>query len=238
MVLEKLKQQYPALNKAPQELQLLAKTQTLALQVQRSPMHYSFPDEPRAITKTVGAPKEMEANKFFHNLSTTVSSERDIDYVTPDDSTPNNSATRRYSDTPDFRCMLNPPYRKFQNMPFSPKVDYYSKPVLPEISSKISQMDWGSVGFSPIKYEVTDSEKCDDLDNLNSSNAIMKKAVEKSTWNSPVMSSSVISKLIFFWGRWGIFYALIRNSCRIITHKPARECLTFFLYLPSEFKFQ
>ncbi|CAI9723359.1 DZIP3 ligase [Octopus vulgaris] len=194
LVLEKLKQQYPALNKAPQELQLLAKTQTLALQVQRSQMHYSFPDEPRAITKTVGAPKEMEANKFFHNLSTTVSSERDLDYVTPDDSTTNNSATRRYSDTPDFRCLLNPPYRKFQNLPFSPKVDYYSKPVLPEISSKISQMDWGSVGFSPIKYEVTDSEKCDDLDNLNSSNAIMKKAVEKSTWNSPVMSPSVIAK--------------------------------------------
>ncbi|GAB1598828.1 hypothetical protein Ahia01_000160000 [Argonauta hians] len=193
LVLEKLKQQYPALNKAPQELQLLAKTQTLALQVQRSQMHYSFPEEPRAITKTIGTPKEMETNNFFHNLSTTVSSERDSDYVASGESLNSSSTTQRYSDSPDLRCMFNPSYRKFKNLAFPSKVDYYSKPNLPEMS-KISQLDWASSGFSSIsKFEVADSEKCD-IDNASPSNIIIKKPVEKCTWNSSGMSSPVIAK--------------------------------------------
>lgn len=196
LVLDKLRHLYPGLAKSPHELQLFAKKQTLALQFHRSQLHYSCSDEPRAITKTnplqLPSPKEIDGNKFLHNLSTTLSSnDRDIDYLTPEESP--TSTSQRSADMSDLRYVLSPTYRKFQAQPFSAKSEWNSKQ-FQDLTPKNPQVEWG-IGFNPAvtKHDPKDTDKCDEHPAIGSPKMIMKR-VEKGGWNSTI-PVSVNSKL-------------------------------------------
>ena len=190
LVLDKLRHIYPDLTKSPHELQLLAKRQTLALQFHRSQLNYSCSEEPRAITKTnplqLSSPKDIDSSKFFHNLSTTISSnDRDVDYLTPDES-PSSTGSQRTADMSDLRYIFSPTYRKFQAQQFPAKSEWNPKQLQDLSPKNPHQVEWG-IGFNPAvtKLDPKDTDKCDEHSVIGSPKMIMKRA-EKGGWNSTI----------------------------------------------------